>query len=120
MSKQLNTAIIISFQLEGFHKWDQAPNEVDFLRERHRHMFHFKVEKEVAHDDRDIEIILFKRKVETYLIKKYGRRHESSIAWWLELDSQSCEMLAREILEHFDCVRVEVLEDGENGAVIWK
>ena len=29
----------VTTQLEGFHKWEQAPDEVAYLRERHRHMF---------------------------------------------------------------------------------
>lgn len=108
--------IFISFQVEGFHYWKNAPLEVSFLRERHRHMFHVEIEKEVSHSDRDIEIILFKREVMNFMIKKWKNVSGN----WLEFESMSCEMIAEKLLEKFDCVRVKVTEDGENGAVVYK
>jgi len=30
----------------------------------------------------------------------------------------SCEMIARELIEHFNLSRCEVSEDGENGAIV--
>lgn len=114
------TSIIITLQKEGFHNWIDAPDTVKFLRERHRHIFHFRLEKVVEHDDRDIEIILFKREVEAYLIGKYGQYMPTLAkhAWWLEFEGRSCEMIARELFDYFNCHRVEVTEDNENGAVI--
>ena len=38
----------------------------------------------------------------------------------LEFGPMSCEMLAREILNRFDCEWVEVWEDQENGARVEK
>lgn len=109
------TNIIISFQVEGFHCWPDAPKEVAFLRDNHRHMFWIEAEKEVKHDDRDIEIIMFKREIQAKLLFKYGGNNGELI-----LGSKSCEMLAKEILEEFDCERVKVTEDNENGAVVYK
>ena len=56
--------IFVTFQKEGIHKYPDAPAGVEFLKYPHRHMFHFRVEIEVFHDDRDIEFILFKRELE--------------------------------------------------------
>lgn len=109
----MKTSIVIRFQLEGFHNWPQAKDlmpSVAFLSERHRHMFHFELTKRVTHSDRDVEIILFKREVMKYLTDRYGSP--------CEFGSRSCEDLAEELINEFLCVRVSVLEDNENGAVV--
>lgn len=114
----MTTTVIIKLQIEAFHNWQgvkQAlPNnpEIHFLFDRHRHLFYITLEKSVTHSDRDVEIILFKRQVQSYLENKYGRPGE--------FGSRSCEMLAAELLEEFDCTAVEVLEDNENGAKVYK
>ena len=56
--------IFVTFQKEGIHCYPDAPKGVEFLKHPHRHMFHFRVDIEVFHDDRDIEFILFKRELE--------------------------------------------------------
>ncbi len=109
------TTIIVRFALEGIHRWtDAAAMEPDvaFLQFPHRHMFHFEVRKVVEHDDRDIEIILFKRAIMEYLIEKYGSP--------CDFDTKSCEMLAQEVADKFECLSVQCLEDDENGALITK
>lgn len=104
--------VVVKTQFEGFHYWKDAPEEVKFLRDLHRHMFYVRVEVPVNHEDRDIEIILLKRFVNetcsilTEPIKKYG---------W------SCERIAQEIagaiLYKYNITQcaVYVLEDNENG-----
>ena len=52
--RRVKKNIWVTFQKEGIHKYPDAPDEVDFLRYPHRHMFHFKVQIEVYNDDRDI------------------------------------------------------------------
>ena len=54
--------IKVSFQKEGIHKWPDAKDVpgVEFLQHPHRHIFHFFVTMEVMHDNREVEIILFK------------------------------------------------------------
>lgn len=109
------TNIIISFQLEGFHQWNDAFDQVKFLRDDHRHMFHFELEVPIKHDDRDIEIILFKRQVQSWLKDQYGDGDGV-----LQFGLMSCESIAKQLLIAFDCDRVKVTEDGENGAVIYR
>lgn len=112
--------IWVTFQKEGIHKYPQAATDpklatgdwldVSFLGTPHRHIFHFRVEMEVFHDDRDVEFIQAKRIME--------RWYAESI---LQLDYKSCEMMAREL--HKMCTLtwterdyvIEVSEDGENG-----
>lgn len=105
--------IFVTFQKEGIHKYPDAPDGVEFLRNEHRHMFHFKVIIEVFHNDRDIEFILFKRELENL--------YNTDV---LELDFKSCEMMAEALYSYINKtypnrdITIEVSEDGENGAVI--
>lgn len=113
-NRKTNTSIWVTFALPGIHKYPNAPDEVAYLREPHRHLFKFKVLITVFHDDREIEFHMFLN----YL--------KSLFATSLELDYQSCEMLAGKLLEKvlakYDCtnrlVVVEVSEDGECGAIV--
>lgn len=113
---QVNKTIWVRFQKEGIHKYpaaldDPALEEVKFLGYPHRHMFHFEVELEVFHDDRDVEFILFKRELESLF--------ENGT---MDIDFKSCEMLADDIANYiFDKypgrnLRISVSEDNENGA----
>ena len=107
--------IWVTFQKEGLHKWPDATQHpgVEFLANEHRHMFHFRVDLEVWHDDREVEFILFKRELS-------GLYDQGT----LKLDYKSVEMMADELAEYIikhyperDLV-VEVSEDGENGCRI--
>jgi hypothetical protein len=112
------TEISVNLLIEGFHNFPQAiqtfGEEVDFLRHRHRHIFQINVRKTVNHDDRDIEFILFKRKIEKWI--KYVYQVNGAC----EFKNLSCEMIARIILYQFDASQVTVSEDGENAAIVTK
>lgn len=118
--------IFVTFQKEGIHSYPEAPDVVAYLRHPHRHMFHFKVTMEVFHDDREVEFIMFKHEMESL----YRNESESLfIDQPLQLNNMSCEMLAvnlgKYIEDHYPqrSYRIEVSEDGENGALIeseWK
>jgi|TARA_R110002110_G_scaffold246703_4_gene463137 hypothetical protein len=104
--------IFVTWQKEGIHKYPNAPEGVEFLQHPHRHMFHFRVEIDVFHNDREIEFILFKRELESL--------YQDGI---LELDYKSCEMMSDDLADyiyenysHRDFV-ITVSEDGENGAI---
>ena len=109
------TTIWVTFQKEGIHCYPAAKDleGVEFLQHPHRHMFHFEVELEVFHDDRDVEFILFKRELE-------GLYSEDI----LKMDHQSCEMLASDLVHYIigaypdRKITVSVSEDGENGGRI--
>ena len=106
--------IWVTFQKEGLHKWPDATQHpgVEFLANEHRHMFHFRVDLEVWHDDREVEFILFKRELA-------GLYEQGT----LQLDYKSCEMMADELAEYIKLeyprrdFKIEVSEDGENGCV---
>ena len=108
--------IIVRIQSEGLHCWPEAHEhfkEVGFLSSTHRHIFHIEVKKEVTHNDRDIEIIMFKRRIEDFLNLTFYDTKLST----LQFGRMSCEDIAELLCTHFKCSSVTVLEDNENGAV---
>jgi hypothetical protein len=120
MVTKASSYIWVTFRKEGIHKYPAAATDpklatgdwldVSFLGTPHRHIFHFKVEMQVFHDDRDVEFIQAKRIIERWY--NDGTLH---------LDFKSCEMMARELYNK--CIAqwpgrdytIEVSEDGENG-----
>lgn len=106
--------IYITTEFEGVHKYVDAPDEVSFLRHYHRHLFKVKLFISVNHNDRDLEFILVKREINTFIKETF-----------YENNNLSCESIAEQILRfakykygaqrHIVC---EVNEDGENGAVL--
>lgn len=110
--------IFVTFQKEGIHLYPAAATDpklesVKFLGSPHRHMFHFRIQIEVFHDDRDIEFIMFKRELEAL----YG-------TGVLQMNSKSCEMLAEDLNKYIAkaypgrWMQITVSEDGENGAIM--
>jgi len=113
--------IWVTFSKEGVHLYPAANNDpalatgkwddVSFLGYAHRHIFHFRVEISVTHNDRDIEFIQFKRWLES--LYSDGT---------LELNHRSCEMIAEELAEIIlnkypkRELKISVAEDNENGA----
>ena len=111
----MKTTIISRLQVEGVHQWSKCPHEeVKFLRDAHRHIFWIECEREVFHDDRDVEFIMFKREITKYLVDKYNDGE------CLKFNNMSCEMIAKELLVKFNLERCSVFEDNENGAVVYK
>lgn len=103
------TSVYVTTQFEGFHRWPNASRLVGFLADLHRHVFHVKLWCKVTHDDRDREFILLKREVD----ETVGVALDGDVETW------SCEVWARYLLENTEGAwKVEVSEDGENGAVI--
>lgn len=104
----MQTQIIIKFQYEALHCWPLAPSPVFYLRDVHRHQFHITCSKVVEHDDRAIEIITFKKQVVEHLHKTFNGN----------FNNMSCEHIAKHLLKAFQLESCEVLEDGENGAIV--
>ena len=109
--------IWVTFTKEGIHCYpaalaDPTLADVSFLGHPHRHIFHFRVEIDVFHDDRDIEFLQFKRWLESLF--------NTGV---LALDYKSCEMIADDIAVEIHtkypnrCCIVSVAEDNENGCI---
>lgn len=115
----MKTYVIVRLQVDGIHNFPAAKQlfpEVGFLADDHRHMFHIELACAVTHTDRDKEFIMLKRDVQEYLEKKYYR----PVSRTHMFGAMSCEAIATELLEVFDCEWVEVWEDLENGGRVQK
>lgn len=107
--------IWVRFQQVGFHRYPDAPEVVKYLRDVHRHVFHFNVGIQVFHGDREIEFHMFMN----WLKSLYAEGQ-------LQLDYKSCEMLAQDIAKSifakYDCthrrLEITVSEDDECGATL--
>ena len=104
----------VETRFQGLHRWDDAPAEVKFLRNEHRHEFHVIVQVEQFHDDREVEYIMLKRWVDEQMDK-----------WPYNRGQSSCEMMADQLLQKLKeeygqdrQYRIEINEDGENGALL--
>jgi len=104
--------IWVTAQKEILHKYPEAPREVSFLRNEHRHNCHFKIYIQVNHDDRDIEFILFQRFIKGILFNLDK-----------DLEHKSMEMISDYLYEKVAKkypnrkMMIEVSEDGENGSL---
>lgn len=100
--------IIVSFEFEHVHRWpDCNVKGVTYLKYPHRHVFKGRAWKHVHDANREIEFIDFKHKILQFIKEQFG-----------ETSTMSCEMMAESILIAFKCDKVEIMEDGENGAVV--
>jgi hypothetical protein len=105
----VNATIKVRARSIGFHNWPGATPGREYLADRHRHEFHVEVCAAVHHDDRDIEFHDLKDALADFMPRG-------------ELGAQSCEMMARTIIERLSdlwpgrILWCEVWEDGECGA----
>lgn len=112
--------ITVSDRFEGFHRWPKAPDEVGFLRNSHRHLFHVRVTIEVKGDDRELEFFLVKKFLNEEPLETL--RHRTTFKMGSSL---SCEMMAEFLAKALAVrygenrtIQVEVSEDGENGGIV--
>jgi hypothetical protein len=74
------------------------------------------------HDNREVEFILFKRELEGLYTDRMATKVDAEGT--LQLDYQSCEMMAESLINYIEAVypdratQVEVYEDNENGAIV--
>lgn len=110
--------IFITFQRAGFHRYpaageDPKLQDVNYLAARHRHLFKFKVEIEIFHNDRELEF----HRVLNYCESLYKDNQ-------IEIDYKSVEMLADDLYLQLAnrypgrFMAIEVSEDGECGCRI--
>ncbi len=107
--------LIIRTRIEGFHSYEEAPFEVNFLSNPHRHLFYVTLKIEVFTAERQFEFFLLQRELDTVCVSVFK-------------ENCSCEEYAINILNYFKqkygysrSYSVSVYEDNENGAeVIFK
>lgn len=123
MKRSKSTTVKCNLQFEGVHCYPEAPLEVAYLREPHRHIFNVEVEVDVFDNDREIEFIML-----GHQIKKYIKSFSHDEYGVVQLGSWSCEKVANAIAgELLDIIPksnqrdiiVTVMEDNENGATVY-
>jgi hypothetical protein len=107
---QYGFQVVVKFRFVGFHYWEDAPPEVEYLKRPHRHEFHVIATKDVNQPDREVEFITLKEQM-----VKYCRA-----CWEGKEFADSCEHIAFELCKVFNLDQCAVLEDGENGGVCHK
>lgn len=118
-------SVITRLGVIGFHQWDNAPEEVAYLRHPHRHVFGIRVEVRVRLQDREVEFHMLNRDLRKVLEEKFetdeGLEHGE-----YQFGGQSCEMIGHTIGEalqahpyRYNVLSVEVDEDGENTSRLW-
>lgn len=107
----MKTYIVIKTQFSATHYWPECPLEsVNYLKYPHRHVFHVTIKKQVHHDDRQIEFIDFKNRINEFIYSNWQNQF---------LKKMSCEMIAKKLIEVFEADFVSVFEDNENGAEVY-
>ncbi len=106
--------INIRFNFEGFHKYDDAPKEVEYLKLKHRHLFYVEAKIEVFHNDRELEFIMVKNDLQDFIKNEYKDKMVGS-----------CEMIALDLYGYIlykygvnRLIEVKVYEDNENGGEV--
>lgn len=109
----MKSSILVKTSFEGWHQYTNAPEEVEFLRHPHRHMFFVEAEIEVWDDDRELEFVIVKRMLNQYL---YTKPFSGEC---------SCEQMSKQIINYLiqklgdRNMCVTVLEDNENGGRVY-
>jgi len=109
----IQTFVYCTDTVEFIHQYKDAPEEVAYLRNLHRHLAHVKCQVEVFDDDREIEFIMLKHKVSDFMYKLQHTANCSCETFAYKL----LTFLRREYGNNRDMF-VTVSEDGENGCEI--
>lgn len=115
-NNQYRSTIVVRTEVEFIHRYKDAPQEVNFLQNWHRHMLQLEIEMEVTHLDRELEFIMVKRCID-------GLFSNNSIKVYY-VDS-SCETICKQLIGKLkeiygdrDMV-VTACEDGENAGRVY-
>ncbi len=115
----MKSVVYAEVSVPGFHSWPDAPDEVAFLREEHRHLFSFRIGME-SHLSRQFEFFKLQQALRDYIDDAYDGV-ECGLGY--DFGNLSCEELASNVLEAFRSLGVvnfvEVSEDNENGAIVY-
>jgi hypothetical protein len=114
VDSDIETTITVKTAFRALHCYPEAPDEVSYLRNLHRHNFNVELTFSVFHDNRDREFFMVQADLD-----KFIERHVTT------LDNKSCEMICKTILQYAlseypdrDFYEVKVSEDNENGATV--
>lgn len=117
-TKTMKLLIEASIDQLGIHHWPEAVRQeprVAFLTYPHAHIFKITCVKQVSHDNRDIELLLWREEILQHLKETYPPIEGSPA---LNFDDMSCEAIAVELFEHFDLEECRVAEDNFVAAIV--
>ena len=114
----INRFIWVTFKKPGFHYYPGAKDnpkleDVEYLASKHRHLFGFKIQIEIFHQDRDIEFHQFLNYCQSLF--------ESGT---IDIDYKSVEMLADDLYIQISSkypnrdIVIDIDEDSECGCSI--
>lgn len=108
--------IYVTTDFYALHCYPNAPDEVYFLRNMHRHKFFVTCKIQVFHNDRDLEFIMVKNRINDFIKNNLLERTDISV---------SCETISEFLFDWIKTtygnnrkVFVGVSEDNENGSEI--
>lgn len=113
----LLTQVIVKVRVQGTHRWPEAPLRRGYLRYAHPHQFTFVASRLVNDPDREIEFHDLRDEVGKAVLRLGSLDLTTG---QIHLGEQSCEMLARRVLEATGSEEVEVWEDEDCGARVWR
>lgn len=112
----MRTVLTIRLEMPGAHFWAEAIHPVEFLKFEHRHVFHFEMKFSVTRSDRELEFFIMQNQIRLKLMP-FWDAHRGL----LDFKHRSCEHIAEFLMEEFpDALEASVIEDGENGATVYR
>lgn len=115
MIRGYSCSLYVQFQVPGIHCWLDAPIQLHFVQQPHRHVFRFKVTYDVVGLDRDLEFFELQTCLQRSVLELYEQ--DEHVVNFL---CDSCETIAYRLLQRLPSFvkSIEVSEDGENGAIV--
>lgn len=118
--------VVVRTEFEGLHLWADAPEEVGYLRSQHRHIFNVEARISVTHNDRELEFIMVKHRINKMISDYVEAKLAECGGDQSKVNLGSCEMMCEHLIEKlFELYgdryyEVSVYEDGENGGKVIK
>lgn len=132
--------IQVKIAVPGFHRWKEAPEEVAYLRNYHRHLFNIRVQIDID-DDRELEYFMVQDKlnkmIKDYIVRQEDLTKDYDVDDFLEKTGQvsgedenvlvinSCEDFAEWLVYKLEkeygedrSISCMVSEDDENGSIV--
>lgn len=110
----MKSTIFVQTQFIAYHRWKDAPDNVEFLRNYHRHVFKVLATMPVTHEDRQLEFFTVQRLLDEVIEENFEERQFDGSCEWI------ANILGSYMLSELDLpyINVMVSEDGENGATV--
>src|ERR1035437_4138242 len=109
----MKTRLIIGIEVDGFHRWPDAPDKYIEFRNKHRHLFkiicYIPLENSADPNRRQKELW-----EERFIINSWINDHYGNPA---QFNDMSCEGLSELLLQQFKLSKCYVFEDTLIGAV---